>query len=103
MRFDSLPEDHVYFVDQIVYAHLFAESDVEGLIRALRSDDRHTREVAAETLGDIGDVSAVEPLISVLNSEENNYVRADIAVALGKIGDPRAVEPLIAGNTSTDP
>jgi HEAT repeat protein len=49
---------------------------------------------AAEVLGKIGDLRAVEPLIAAL-SDEDLGVRQCATDALGKIGDPRAVEPLI--------
>jgi len=45
-------------------------------------------------LGEIGNALAVEPLIKVLNSDDE-YVRQEAAEALGKIGDARAVDPLI--------
>ncbi|UCD54652.1 MAG: HEAT repeat domain-containing protein, partial [Candidatus Omnitrophota bacterium] len=46
------------------------------------------------TLGAIGDVRAVEPLIEFLK-DENVARRHEAASALGKIGDVRAVKPLI--------
>jgi HEAT repeat protein len=85
---------------------MFHKKDVKGLIKALRQ--AHDFEsctiamVAAGFLGDIGDASAVEPLIAALNSRgpqfrHSNYdlVRAAAAIALGRIGDPRAVGPLL--------
>jgi HEAT repeat protein len=49
---------------------------------------------AAEALGRIGDVRAVEPLLIALK-ESITDVRNISAEALGKIGDARAIEPLI--------
>ena len=49
---------------------------------------------AAYVLGEIGGSEVVEPLIAVLQAEEE-YLVEEAARALGKIGDPRAVQPLI--------
>ena len=49
---------------------------------------------AVQTLREIGDERAVEPLINSLKDERAG-VRESAARALGKIGDSRAVEPLI--------
>jgi HEAT repeat protein len=66
---------------------------IEELINRLTSKGWESRCHAAETLGEIGDTRAVEPLIHAL---KNNYtnVREKIAEALGKIGKP-ALMPLI--------
>ncbi len=67
---------------------------VEPLIAALKKDEEwYVRKTAAEALGQIGDVRAVEPLIVALKEGDMRRVSAE---ALGKIGDTRAVEPLIA-------
>jgi len=58
-----------------------------------RKEDLLSRRDIAETLGQIGDVRAVEPLIALL--KYRNLSIDDIAMALGLIGDVRAVEPLI--------
>jgi HEAT repeat protein len=74
---------------------LKAKRDVNGLIKAMtykRND--WVRKGAAITLGDLGDRSAVEPLIAALDDPWYG-VRQSAAQALGKIGDPRAVDPLI--------
>jgi len=70
------------------------KKDIEGLIRALDyKKDPGIREAAAKALGEIGDASAVKPLIQVLRDEDNN-VRYQAARALVKIRDARAVDPL---------
>ena len=74
---------------------LKAKGDVNGLIKALRYDKGWKwGSDAAKALGQIGDTSAVEPLIAVLKDNIPN-VRGAAAEALGQIGDQRAVEPLI--------
>ncbi len=71
---------------------LYGVDDLEVLIDVLNngtySDDR---ERAAEALGDIGDVRAVEPLINALKSSSKGHA----VRALGDLKDQRAVEPLL--------
>ena len=79
---------------------------------------------AAEILGEIGDKSAVKPLIRLLNGEMEGHIYRVMSVneiddeydefvmvegtimtaadALGKIGDKRAIEPLIKVLDSSD-
>jgi len=68
------------------------EPAVDILVNALK--DWGTCLDAAMALGMAGDARAVEPLISVLEST-NEEMRKSAAYALGEIGDDRAVEPLI--------
>lgn len=76
---------------------LEAKRDVNGLIKALeyRKDIGHTASAAAEALGRLGDLVAVEPLIVALRDSPPS-IPWSAAVALGLLGDVRAVEPLIA-------
>lgn len=66
------------------------------LLDALKSNNNHIRGYAADALGRIGDVRAVEPLIEALKDDDKLHVLPSAVVALGKIGDPRAVKPLIS-------
>lgn len=68
-------------------------NDIEGLIKALRSPWFSSK--AARALGEIGDESAIDPLISALDCRSAE-TREAVADALGKIGDERAVEKLNA-------
>ncbi len=71
---------------------------VDANISALKSnsdDAPRSRFDAVESLGELGDKRAVEPLIKLLGDEEESVRRA-VAEALGKLGDKRAVEPLLA-------
>ena len=52
------------------------------------------REAAVETLKELNDTRAVEPLIQALKDEDSS-VREGAAWALGKLNDTRAAEPLI--------
>jgi len=72
------------------------ESLVKSLIKDLKNDTVKVRMNAAAALGDIGDKSAVLPLIEVIKKDNNISVRMYAAQSLGKLKDERAVEPLIA-------
>jgi len=73
-----------------------AKNNVNGLIKALGyCKDAGVRRRAARALGQLGDPSAVEPLINALK-DKSSRVRVSATEALVKIGDPHAVEPLIA-------
>ena len=74
---------------------LFKEKkDVLGLIEALANDKYwFARKKAAETLGQIRDTRAVEPLILGLKDEDGD-VRWKAAIALGEIGDRGAIAGL---------
>ncbi|MEW6304089.1 MAG: HEAT repeat domain-containing protein [Verrucomicrobiota bacterium] len=62
------------------------------LIEALKSADADISAAAQSTLGEIGDASAVEPLLLSLKRKGD----AVVIEALGKIADHRAVPPLVA-------
>ena len=73
---------------------LKAKGDIDGLVKVLGfPDDHNVRFEAVAALGDIGDSSCVEPLITALN--DNERVKEVAIRSLGKIGDSRAVPPLL--------
>jgi hypothetical protein len=65
---------------------------VEILIEYLRDEDWVVREAAADLLGKIGDVRAVEPLMERLRVDKDTGVKELALKALGLIGDARPVE-----------
>lgn len=70
-------------------------ADVNGLIRALGgTEDLVVRRNAEKALGDLGDKSAIVPLIHALK-DGDSVIRYEAARALGKIKSARAVVPLI--------
>jgi HEAT repeat protein len=68
---------------------------VEILIEYLEDDDWVVREAAADLLGKIGDVRAVEPLMTRLRVDKDTGVKELAVKALGLIGDARPVELLV--------
>src|SRR5437763_4355825 len=65
---------------------------VEILIEYLRDDDWLVREAAADLLGKIGDVRAVEPLIQRLRVDKDTGVKELAMKSLGLIGDARPAQ-----------
>ncbi len=65
---------------------------VEILIEYLRDDDWVVREAAADLLGKIGDVRAVEPLMERLALDKDTGVKEHALKSLGLIGDARPVQ-----------
>ncbi len=78
-----------------------AAGDVRGLIRLLNHKDPDVQYEAAGAIGDIGDSSAVEPLIAALKNNELSGVRWKAAEALSKLGAP-AVDALIGALRHSD-
>ncbi len=65
---------------------------VEILIEYLEDDDWLVREAAADLLGKIGDVRAVEPLMKRLQRDKDTGVKELAIKALGLIGDARPTQ-----------
>ena len=72
------------------------------LLRKLQSDSDEIRAYAAEGLGNVGDVYAVDPLIEAL-SDDNVTVRRFAISALGHLRDARAIEGLITFLNDDEP
>lgn len=75
---------------------LGTSQSVTSFITALQDQgiSGSVRASAADTLGELGDPHAVEPLIAALKDNDPS-VRAAVVAALKNLGDPRAVEPLV--------
>jgi len=65
---------------------------VEILIEYLEDDDWLVREAAADLLGKIGDIRAVEPLMKRLRQDRDTGVKEISLKSLGLIGDARPVD-----------
>jgi len=61
-----------------------------------RTDDDDLRGALVTVLGELGDKTAVEPLLKVLNNSlEDDLLRFNSAIALGRLGETRSVESII--------
>lgn len=91
---ESCPSAEIVLFWQPYYDLFKEKKDIEGLIKVLEREKYwFARKKAAEALGNIGSVKAVESLIAALK-DENGDVRWKTAVALGEIGDKRAIDSL---------
>ena len=78
--------------EAVIQLHRIGRPAVEILLEYLDDDDWIVREAAADTLGKIGDVRAVEPLMERLRSDKDTGVKEHALKSLGLIGDSRPVE-----------
>ena len=77
----------------------------DAFVARLASGDAMRQTIAAQGLADLGDFTAVPPLIDRLADQgTENAVRSIIAQSLAALGDGRAIEPLaaLAGDPSAD-
>jgi HEAT repeat protein len=81
--------------ESVIQLHQIGRPIVEILMEYLEDDDWVVREAAADTLGKIGDIRAVEPLMIRLQSDKDTGVKEHALKSLGLIGDPRPVELFI--------
>jgi HEAT repeat protein len=80
---------------------LIARRDAAGLVSLLHDPEPSVRLRAAYALGQLGDVSAVEPLAALLDDAWAD-ARFVSAVALATLGDHRAVGMLVEGASDPD-
>lgn len=81
--------------EAVLKLHPIGRPSVEVLIEYLEDDDWVVREAAADVLGKIGDVRAVEPLIRRLRVDKDTGVKELATKSLGLIGDSRPVDLFI--------
>jgi HEAT repeat protein len=74
---------------------------IDLLLGDLRSSDTHVRLEIIGILSKIGDLRAIDPLVSLL-LDPVNEVRWQSAIALGEIRSPCAVPPLVAALQDAD-
>jgi HEAT repeat protein len=67
---------------------------IDSWLQKLKDEDLTVKENAIYSLGELGDMRAVDPLIIMLE-DPSAIVRKSAAVALGWLKDKRAVEPLL--------
>ena len=80
---------------------LIEKNDISRLLEALEDEDLDFRNKAVIALGELGDVTAIKPLIGTLN-DENSHVSQNAHDAILKIGNP-AINPLILALNDENP
>jgi hypothetical protein len=76
--------------------HDVGDETVAERVRPLLTGENRSLKIAAiKILGGIGDVEAVDELITLLMKDPDGYICQVCAIALGEIGDERAILPLI--------
>ncbi len=73
----------------------------DALITDLKSDDDSVRRNSARALGPIGDMSALDPLLPLLNDEEN-MVQLWAATSLSQLGNKKGTDYLLNALKSQD-
>lgn len=102
---DMLKDENSQVREQAVSAlgKFEGNQDVELIIELLKDRDCKVRQETAYMLGQVGDVRAVEPLISALLNDSDLLVREFAVEALNKFGDARAIAPLTSVLNDQDP
>lgn len=67
----------------------------DAVVPHLNDTDKAICRETARTLGAYGDARAVEPLVAVLRSTDDDSLRLTICDALGKLGDPTAIYAIV--------
>jgi HEAT repeat protein len=81
--------------EAVINLHGVGRPSVEILIEYLQDDDWVVREAAADVLGKIADVRAVEPLMDRLRRDPDTGVKELATKGLGLLGDARPVDLLV--------
>ena len=81
--------------EAVIKLHPIGRPAVEILIEYLEDDDWVVREAAADVLGKIADVRAVEPLMQRLRVDTDTGVKELATKSLGLLGDARPVGLLV--------
>lgn len=83
--------------------HLAGKDAVDALSAALRDPDEEVGKSAAASLGSLGEMAAVVPLVSILQDREaSRWLRYEAAKALEAVGSPTAVPALVGVMADTD-
>jgi HEAT repeat protein len=89
---EELSEREEARMNTVINLLAIGRPSVEILIEYLEDDDWLVREAAADLLGKIGDVRAVEPLMQRLRLDKDTGVKELAVKSLGLIGDARPVQ-----------
>lgn len=79
------------------------EPSLPALLTALLDEDDNVRQGVVEALVMLRDPRAVDPLIKVLQDDEDWYVRTQSLFALGLLGGPSVFVPLVGALEDRDP
>lgn len=79
----------------VVLSEIADRGAVPGVLGCLQSNSPAIRIAAAQFLGDIGALEAVEPLMDLLRANPDDESAPWIIQALGRLGDRRAVSLLV--------
>jgi HEAT repeat protein len=89
---EELSEREEARMNTVINLLAIGRPSVEILIEYLEDDDWLVREAAADLLGKIGDVRAVEPLMQRLRVDKDTGVKELAMKSLGLIGDARPAQ-----------
>ena len=91
------PDNDVRHGAALALGEMGDKSAEEALIKLMNdaTAGKYPRSAAASSLGDLGKLSSLEPLMRALEVDADHEIACSIATALGKLGDKQAVEPLI--------
>jgi HEAT repeat protein len=78
---------------RVIALEKYGKPALDYLLEAINDEDKWVRYMAADALGNIGDVRSIERLIPLLNDQDQD-VRFATAYALGNIGHPSAAQAL---------
>jgi HEAT repeat protein/energy-coupling factor transporter ATP-binding protein EcfA2 len=78
-----------------ILGNLKPENIIELLIKDIKNPDKKVQRNAVEGLIEIGSEKAIEPLIEVIITSEEEMLKHSAAQALANIGREKAIEPLI--------
>lgn len=81
--------------EAVIRLHPIGRPGVEIFIEYLQDEDWVVREAAADVLGKIGDIRAVEPLMERLRHDPDTGVKELATKSLGLLGDARPVQLLV--------
>ena len=81
---------------------LSKESEIKEALDQLQDPKEVVRSQAALSLGWIGDVIVINPLINALETDSSSKVRANAAMSLGQLKNEKAINPLISALKDKD-
>lgn len=78
------------------------DKDIQETLAQLKDADEKVRSQAALSLGWMGNLEVIAPLIETLSTDISSKVRANAAMSLGQLNDEKAIQPLIQALEDND-